>query len=86
MPNQIPQHVEQRVVAFSLGHPAYGPDRISAELARPKWGALKISPNGVWRVLCRHGLNTRGKRYALIAEPARFSVYPRFRCCRGFGL
>src|SRR3954454_7711453 len=77
MPNQIPQHVEQRVVAFSLGHPAYGPDRISAELARPKWGALEISPNGVWRVLRRHGLNTRSKRYALIAGYAAPYAPPR---------
>ena len=67
MPNQIPQHVEQRIVAFALGHPAAGPDRISSELRRPKWGALAVSANGVWRVLCRHGLNTRSKRYALIA-------------------
>lgn len=67
MPNQIPQHVEQRIVAFALGHPAAGPDRISSELRRPKWGALVVSANGVWRVLCRHGLNTRSKRYALIA-------------------
>src|SRR5215210_1474982 len=67
MPNQIPEHVEQRIVAFALGHPAYGPDRIAAELARPKWGGLAVSANGVWRVLRRHGLNSRGKRYALIA-------------------
>lgn len=77
MPNQIPQHGEQRVVAFSLGHPAYGPDRISAELARPKWGALAVSANGVWRVLCRHGLNTRCKRYALIAGYAAPYAPPR---------
>ena len=67
MPNQTPQHVEQRIVAFALGHPAAGPDRISGELARAKWGGLRVSPNGVWRVLRRHGLNTRAKRYALIA-------------------
>ena len=59
MPNQIGPHLEQRIVAFSLGHPAYGPRRISAELAREKWGAIRISEHGVWRVLCRVGLNTR---------------------------
>jgi transposase len=32
--------VEQRVVAFALGHPGFGPARIAAELARPKWGGL----------------------------------------------
>jgi transposase len=68
MPNQIGPHLEQRIVAFSLGHPAYGPRRISAELAREKWGGIRISEHGVWRVLCRVGLNTRTKRLALIAR------------------
>ena len=42
--------------------------RISAELAREKWGAIRISEHGVWRVLRRVGLNTRAKRLALIAR------------------
>ena len=37
MPNQIGPNVEQRI-AFALGHPGYGQRRISAELAREKWG------------------------------------------------
>lgn len=68
MPNQIGPHLEQRIIAFALGHPGYGPRRISAELAREKWGAIRISEHGVWRVLCRVGLNTRSKRLALIAR------------------
>src|SRR6188768_1423618 len=68
MPNQIGPHLEQRIIAFSLGHPGYGPRRISAELAREKWGGIRISEHGVWRVLCRVGLNTRSKRLALIAR------------------
>jgi transposase InsO family protein len=68
MPNQIGPHLEQRIIAFALGHPAYGPRRISAELARDKWGGLRISEHGVWRVLVRVGLNTRAKRLALIAR------------------
>ncbi len=68
MPNEIGPHLEQRIVAFSLAHPGFGPRRISAELAREKWGGLRISEHGVWRVLCRVGLNTRGKRLALIAR------------------
>jgi transposase InsO family protein len=67
MPNQIPQIVEERVVAFSLGHPGLGPRRISAQLARPEWGALRVSPNGVWKVLRRHGISTRTRRLSLIA-------------------
>ena len=75
MPNQLGPHLEQRVVAFALGQPGFGPRRISAELAREKWGGLKISPNGIWRVLKRHGLNTRRKRLALVAGYA--AVYER---------
>jgi transposase InsO family protein len=68
MPNQIGPHLEQRIIAFALGHPGYGPRRISAELAREKWGGIRISEHGVWRVLRRVGLNTRSKRLALIAR------------------
>ena len=46
----------------------YEPRRISAELAREKWGGLRISEHGVWRVLRRVGLNIRSKRLALIAR------------------
>ena len=67
MANTTPQHIEQRVVAFALGHPGFGPGRISAERRRPKWGGIRISPNGVWRALRRHGLNTRAKRLGLVA-------------------
>ena len=77
MPNQASPLTEQRVLAFSLAHPGLGPARIASELGREKWGALSISPNGVWGVLRRHGLSTRARRYALVAgyaappEPAR---------------
>jgi hypothetical protein len=65
-----------------LGHPGFGPARIAAELARPKWGGIVLSPNGVWRVLRRHGLSTRAKRYGLVAgyaappEPRRPTPAP----------
>jgi transposase InsO family protein len=68
MPNEIGPHLEQRIVAFALGNPGLGPRRISAELAREKWGGLVISEHGVWRVLRRVGLNTRSKRLALVAR------------------
>jgi hypothetical protein len=67
MANTTSPLVEQRVVAFALGHPGFGPARIAAELARPTWGGILLSTNGVWRVLRRHGLNTRAKRYGLVA-------------------
>jgi len=75
MPNQLGPHLEGRIVAFALGQPGLGPKRISAELARERWGGLKISAHGVWRVLKRHGLNTRRKRLALVAGYA--AVYER---------
>ena len=53
-----------------LGHPGFGPRRISAELAREKWGGIRISEHGVWRVLLRFNLKTRAKRLALIARHA----------------
>ena len=77
MPNQAPKMIEQRIVAFSIAHPGFGPKRVSAELAREKWGAIIVSPNGVWKVLCRHGLNTRAKRLGLIAGYAAPYEPPR---------
>jgi transposase len=67
MPNQLSPMVEQRIVAFALGHPGLGPRRISSELARDKWGGLRVSPNGVYKTLVRHGLNTRARRLSLVA-------------------
>jgi len=67
MPNQFSPVIEQRIVAFALGNPGLGPRRISAQLARAEWGGLVISPNGVYKTLVRHGLNTRAKRLALVA-------------------
>jgi transposase InsO family protein len=67
MPNQTSMLVEQRVIAFSLGQPGLGPRRISATLAQERWGGIAISPNGVWRILRRHGLNRRISRLSLVA-------------------
>src|SRR3954468_9533323 len=77
MPNQLPKMVEERIVSFSIAHPGLGPKRVAGELAREKWGGIVVSPNGVWKVLCRHGLNTRAKRLALIAGYAAPYEPPR---------
>jgi hypothetical protein len=83
MANQTSPFIGQRVVAFALGHPGFGPMRISAELRRTKWGGIVLSPNGVHRVLRRHGLNTRAKRLGLVAgyaappEPERRPAPPQ---------
>jgi transposase InsO family protein len=50
---------------------------VSSELAREKRAGIVVSPNGVWKVLCRHGLNTRAKRLALIAGYAAPCEPPR---------
>jgi len=77
MPNAIPVLVEHRIIAFALGAPGSGPARIAAELAREKHGGLRVSANGVYRVLRRHGIHTRALRNGLLAgyaappQPAR---------------
>jgi transposase len=77
MPNQLSALVEQRIVAFALGHPGFGPQRIASELAKQQWGGLEVSHNGVWRCLRRHGLNTRAKRLSLVAGYAAPYAPPR---------
>lgn len=67
MPNQASALTEARVVAFALGHPGLGPRRISATLAQERWGGIVVSPNGVWRILRRHGLSRRIARLSLVA-------------------
>jgi transposase InsO family protein len=77
MPNQFSKLVEERIVSFSIAHPGLGPKRVSSELRRQKWGGICVSPNGVWKVLCRHGLNTRARRFALVAGYAAPYEPPR---------
>ena len=89
MPNQLPALVEERILAFAIAHPGLGPRRIASELRREKWGAIAVSHNGVWRVLRRHGLNTRAKRLSLVAgyrapyqPPRQAQPEPHIDVCR----
>ena len=50
MPQQLSPFLEERTVAFALGHPGYGPRRIASELRRERWGGIIVSHNGVWRL------------------------------------
>jgi transposase len=77
MPSQLSKMVEERIVGFSIAHPGLGPRRVASELRREKWGGIVVSPNGVWKVLCRHGLNTRAKRFGLVAGYAAPYEPPR---------
>jgi transposase InsO family protein len=82
MPNTIPPHLEQKILAYALAHPGAGSQQISDQLRRSKWGGIVVSNNGVHRVLTRHGLNTRSKRLGLLAghaappEPVRPAPAP----------
>jgi transposase InsO family protein len=77
MPQQLSPLVEERIVAFALGHPGFGPRRIASELRQKRWGGIAVSHNGVWRCLRRHGLNTRARRLALVAGYAAPYEPPR---------
>ena len=82
MPNHTPSFIEQRILAFALAYPGFGPKRMAAELERERWGGIRISGNGIWRVLRRHGLATRRSRLGLVAgyaappEPERPEPQP----------
>jgi transposase len=65
MPNAFPRIVEERILAFAIANPGLGPRRLQAQLERHS--GLRASANGIWRVLCRHGLSTLAKRLALVA-------------------
>ena len=80
MPQQLSPFVEERIVAFALGHPGYGPARIASELRQERWGGIVVSHNGVWRCLRRNGLNTRAKR--ALADRGLRGALPAHRCSR----
>lgn len=70
MPNAIPPVVEQRILALALAYPGWGPDRLSLEPGR-EWGGLKVSGNGVRRVLKRRGLTFRaGQQPTACPDPS----------------
>ena len=57
--------LESQVVAVALAHPNLGPLRVADELARV--AGIELSASTVWRVLCAHRLNTRQRRWMLLA-------------------
>ena len=68
MPNQIGPHLGQRLIAFALANAGFGARRISAELAREKWGGIRSPSTGSGGCCGVFGLNTRSSRLALIAR------------------
>ena len=57
-------HLEQQIVAFSLAHPALGPQRVADELDLE---GVVVSASKVWRTMVKHRINTRGLRYQLLS-------------------
>jgi transposase InsO family protein len=62
-PAQLAAHEERAVIALALAQPAFGPQRISDQLARQ---GLRIAPSTVYRALRRHRLGTRGERLVVL--------------------
>jgi hypothetical protein len=66
MPNALPKMIEARICRSRCSPRAraqacrFGADRGGV-------GGIIVSGNGVWKVPCRHGLNTRSKHLGLIA-------------------
>ncbi len=59
------ERLERLVVATALANPAWGPQRIADQLALD---GTRVGHSRVWRILCRHRLNTRRLRYALLTQ------------------
>jgi hypothetical protein len=82
MANQTSPFIEQRVVAFALGHPGFGPMRVAAELRRQVRRDRALAQRGAPGAVSPHGLNTRAKRLGLVAgyaappEPERRPAQP----------
>ena len=62
-PPELPAHQERLVIAWALGEPAWGPQRLSDQLARQ---GVEISASTIYRALRRHRLGTRGRRLVVL--------------------
>jgi transposase InsO family protein len=62
-PPSVPAHVERSVLAMALSWPTWGPNRLSAQLARQ---GIEIAPSTVYRALRRVNLGTRSQRLGVL--------------------
>ena len=62
-PPELDAQLERRVLAEALAQPAWGPQRISDQLALR---GLHVAPSTVYRALRRHGLGTRAQRFGIL--------------------
>ncbi len=67
MPNQLSPMLEQRVLAFSLAQPGYGPKRIASELAPRSGVAFASRPTGCGGSCVAMVFDTRARRLGLVA-------------------
>ena len=64
-PPELEAAVERRILAEALAQPAWGPQRLSDQLAMR---GIRVAPSTIYRALRRHGLGTRQQRFALIEQ------------------
>lgn len=64
-PPVLDAQVERYVLAEALAHPAWGPQRISDQLAMR---GTAVAASTVYRALRRHGLGTRHQRFGLVEQ------------------
>jgi transposase len=62
-PPELDAQLERRVIAEALAQPAWGPQRISDQLALR---GLHVAASTVYRALRRHGLGTRSERFGIL--------------------
>jgi transposase InsO family protein len=62
-PPELEAVVERRILAEALAQPAWGPLRISDQLAMR---GIQVAPSTVYRALRRNGLGTRDQRFGLV--------------------
>jgi len=67
MGNKTSPFIEQRVIAFALGHPGFGPMRSRRSYGGPSGAGSCSPPNGGAPRASSSRLNTRAKRLGLVA-------------------
>lgn len=67
---QMSPALEHKVLAYALQWPTHGPQRISDQLQLRAFGGVGISPTAVYKILKRHGMQTRWERLARLEGAA----------------
>ncbi len=64
-PPALDAQIERQIVAMGLAEPAWGPQRISDQLALR---GVHVAPSTVYRALKRRGLGTRTQRFGVLEQ------------------